>query len=303
MNNDMNNMNNQMNNQVPNNMNNVNMGQPTNVAPVDNNVPNTNFNPTPQVASTNNKGGNNKIVIIIVAIVALVAIALGVYFLTSGSSDKEKDNNQTEEKEDKNDKEDKDDKEEDNVKLHAFSTYENYTFTMDMVMEMDVDGSVLKVSSYAEGKADVKNRTDYMVTKVTTLGETGTQYSYNDLAAGYTYLSEDQVNWTSEKITEGADETIELEAIINKINNNDPDVTKEADGHYRVKADFEEYQDVFAEVYVSDGYVTRLYYDLTSIGASEGFSKFTVDMKLSKFNETGDVVIPQTVVGSTSASA
>lgn len=289
-----------------NDMNNMNSANNLNTASVpNNNVPSVNYTPTPQVAPENKNGGNSKLLIIIISIIAVVAIVLGVFFLTS-SSKEEKGNANTEEKEEGKKGDEEEEKHDDGtqVKLHTYDEYQNYAFTMDLVMEMQYSGSVVSVKTYSEGKADVKNKTDYMVTTLTTMGETVKTYSYNDLKAGYTYSSEDQKTWTSEKITAGADETIELEDIINKINSNDPAATKQAEGHYKVKAAFEDYNDVYAEVYFdSEGWITRVYYDLSAISASEGISKLTVDIKLSNYNQVGDVVIPQGVAGSTSASA
>ena len=87
--------------------------------------------------------------------------------------------------------------------------------------------------------------------------------------------------------------------IINKINNNSSDVTVLSDNHYSVKIDYESgdmsYSDVYADVYVTDGYVSKLSYDLTSMFASEGFTKFTIDIQITDFNAAGDVTIPENI--------
>ncbi len=261
--------------------NNVNFNQP----PINQNVPNNIPN---NIGAPNNKN-NNTLIIVIVAVVAVIGIVAAL--VVPGMLDKDKDDK----KNDKEVVEEKDDKEEEKEenKLYAFSEYKNYKFKMDMVMV--AEGMEIKTSS--NGTADVTHGTDYMETVATVMGYSATTYTYSDYTNGYTYSSEDKITWESETTT--GTESINLEDIINKINNKSDDVTVLSDNHYSVKIDYESgdmsYSNVYADVYVTNGYISKLGYDLTSVVASEGFTKFTVDIQISDFNVAGDVTIPENI--------
>ena len=256
--------------------NNVNFNQ----QPINQNVPNNLGSPE--------KKNNTTLIIIIVAVIAVIGIvaALVVPGMLDKDKDDKKDDKEVVEKEDKEDKED-------TTKLYAFSEYKNYKFKMDMVMV--ADGMEIKTSS--TGTADVTHSTDYMETVATVMGYSATTYSYSDYTNGYTYSSEDKITWETDTTT--GTESINLDDIINKINSNSSDVTVLSDNHYSVKIDYESgdmsYSDVYADVYVTDGYVSKLSYDLTSVVASEGFTKFTIDIQITDFNAAGDVTIPENI--------
>lgn len=269
---------------------------------------NNNMNYGPQPMQPQNMGVNNgynstnngmppkknNTMTIIIVIVAILLVAVGVCAIMQASSDVS--DTVVEEKE-KHEEEDK----QDTTKLHEFSEYENYNFTMDITM--GYMGYTLVTTS--SGTADVKNSTDYIETTMTYEGQVSTSYAYDNYINGYTYTSSDKVKWEVSE-TEGT-ESIKLTEIITKINNKDTDVTELGNGHYSVKVDFESdgevYNGVYADVYTSNGYITRLSYDLTSMFASQGYSEFTIAFKLSDFNEAGSVVIPDSVTGSATTSA
>ena len=259
--------------------NNVNFNQ----QPINQNVPNNLGSPE--------KKNNTTLIIVIVAVIAVIGIvaALVVPGMLDKDKDDKKDDKEVVEKDDKEEKED----EEDTTKLYAFSEYKNYKFKMDMVMV--ADGMEIKTSS--TGTADVTHSTDYMETVATVMGYSATTYSYSDYTNGYTYSSEDKITWETDTTT--GTESINLDDIINKINSNSSDVTVLSDNHYSVKIDYESgdmsYSDVYADVYVTDGYVSKLSYDLTSVVASEGFTKFTIDIQITDFNAAGDVTIPENI--------
>lgn len=256
--------------------NNVNFNQ----QPINQNVPNNLGSPE--------KKNNTTLIIVIIAVIAVIGIvaALVVPGMLDKDKDDKKDDKEVVEKEDKED-------EEDTTKLYAFSEYKNYKFKMDMVMV--ADGMEIKTSS--TGTADVTHSTDYMETVATVMGYSATTYSYSDYTNGYTYSSEDKITWETDTTT--GTESINLDDIINKINSNSSDVTVLSDNHYSVKIDYESgdmsYSDVYADVYVTDGYVSKLSYDLTSVVASEGFTKFTIDIQITDFNAAGDVTIPENI--------
>lgn len=259
--------------------NNVNFNQ----QPINQSVPNNLGSPE--------KKNNTTLIIVIVAVIAVIGIvaALVVPGMLDKDKDDKKDDKEVVEREDKEEKED----EEDTTKLYAFSEYKNYKFKMDMVMV--ADGMEIKTSS--TGTADVTHGTDYMETVATVMGYSATTYSYSDYTNGYTYSSEDKITWETDTTT--GTESINLDDIINKINSNSSDVTVLSDNHYSVKIDYESgdmsYSDVYADVYVTDGYVSKLSYDLTSVVASEGFTKFTIDIQITDFNAAGDVTIPENI--------
>ena len=256
--------------------NNVNFNQ----QPINQNVPNNLGSPE--------KKNNTTLIIVIVAVIAVICIvaALVVPGMLDKDKDDKKDDKEVVEKDEKED-------EEDTTKLYAFSEYKNYKFKMDMVMV--ADGMEIKTSS--TGTADVTHSTDYMETVATVMGYSATTYSYSDYTNGYTYSSEDKITWETDTTT--GTESINLDDIINKINSNSSDVTVLSDNHYSVKIDYESgdmsYSDVYADVYVTDGYVSKLSYDLTSVVASEGFTKFTIDIQITDFNAAGDVTIPENI--------
>lgn len=266
------------------------------------NVPNTsfenqnnnvNFNQQPinQNVPGNVPNKNNKtLIIVIVAVIAVIGIVAAL--VVPGMLDKDKDDKKND-KDVVEEKEEDKEEEKDSSKLYAFSEYKNYKFKMDMVMV--ADGMEIKTSS--NGTADVTHGTDYMETVATVMGMSVTTYTYSDYTNGYTYSSEDKVTWESDTTT--GTESINLDDIIDKINNKSSDVTDLGNNHYSVKIDYESgdvsYDNVYADVYVTDGYVSSLKYDLTSVVASEGFTKFTIDIQITDFNAAGDVTIPENI--------
>jgi len=290
---------------IPNISNNAN-NQDINQQTMNNNIPNQSMNYGQPInngmMNQQPKKNNNLIIIFIIAIIAGVV----AYFLTSTIlSDDKKDNTNKNEMQENTTEEEKEEnttnpKPETSNILKEFNQYQNYKFTMDMTLGyMDEN-----ISTSSNGIADVKNKTDYMVTSVSYDNYTEKTYSYSDYNSGKVYSSTDQKTWTVDK-TEGT-ESINLDDIINKINTKDNDVTTIGDNHYSVKVDFDsqdmKYEGVYADVYVTNGYITKLSYDLTSIVAGTGYSKFTIDIRLSDFNEAGDVVIPTNVLNSNTNS-
>lgn len=282
-------MNNNDNMNVPNTNGNANYNQPI-PQPMPNQAVNYN-----QVNGMNHAPKKNNNLVIIICAIVVLALGVGVYLVATDFFDKEDNVASDEEK-----KDDEGEKEKETTLVHSFSDYQNYKFSMDIVMTYN--GTTITTSS--SGTADVKNATDYMVTVVKYGGYSVTSYSYSDYNAGFNYTSTDKKTWEAQP-TEG-DESIKLDSIIDKINSGSTDVTTLGEGHYSVKVDLETegtvYDNVYADVYVTNGYITKLSYDLTNLVASEGYTAFTIDFKLSDFNEAGDVVIPSSVTSNSSTS-
>ncbi len=241
------------------------------------------------------KPKNNTLVYILVAVVVGLVVGIVIYFaLGSKYEDEYDDDYQYEEKEEEGKDETKD-KEESNSSVVEFSKYENYNF--EMTMKLGVSGST--VTTYSVGTADVKNRTDKMKTTATNGVNSVVSYSYTDYKTNTSYTSEDNINWKEEKIT-GTD-TINLKPIIDKINSNSKDVKVLGEGHYNVVVDFDQaigqYSGILADVYVSNGYITKLSYDLSSLMETEGYDQFYIEISLKDFNKAGSVTIPNNVLG------
>lgn len=274
--------------------NNINVPNTNNNYENQYNASNINYNQQPvndmgyvsNIPNNNNKKSNN-VLLIIICIVIIGLFVGGGFFVFKTIF------NAAEEVVEETEKDSVIEKEELDTKVHAFSEYQNYKF----VMNMSIVASEMEVTTSSNGIADVKNSTDYMETTATASGYSATSYSYSDYEEGYSYSSDDKVTWDRDETT--GTESINLSEIIDKINNEDNDVTVLGDNHYSVKIDYESgdvsYNGVYADVYVTNGYISKLYYDLTSVVASEGFSKFTIDIQLSDFNEAGDVIIPDNV--------
>jgi len=240
---------------------------------------------------------------LLISFIGIICLGVGAFLSLQEDknlSNNKDENNKVEKEENVKDENNKDDNEEnkdnDVTKLHTFDKYQNYKFVMDMVLS----SGGIEIQSSSNGHADVKNSTDYMVITTTFDNQSQVSYSYSDYTLGYVYTSDDKVKWDKDAAT--GTESINLEDIIEKINNKSSDVNVLGKDHYSVKIDFEngdvKYGGVYADVQVANGYITKLYYDLTSVVSNEGYDKLTIDFKLSDFNTAGDVVIPDNVKNS-----
>lgn len=264
---------------------NVNMGM--------NNVSNVNGMPMNQPPKKN----NSMMILIIVVAVLLVGVG-GFVVFKAFSNDGETGSGSTGSgtgvvDEGKGKEEEKKDE-----KIREYSEYKNYK------LKMNITASYLGYTITAEsnGSVDVLNNTDYLETKTEAAGDVSYSYTYDDYTTGVSYTSTDKVAWYSEE-TSGT-ESVNLDDLIEKINNKSDDVTVLGNGKYEVEMKVDETGaipgSIPVEVQVTDGYITNLVYDLTSIYSSYGYSQYVLTMELSNFNVNGDVVIPANVKTSSS---
>lgn len=123
---------------------------------------------------------------------------------------------------------------------------------------------------------------------------------------------EESAKWLK---TNTASHTIDIDLVARKLRDA-KQTQKVGDGHYKVKMTAKEMNDLMntansaddknksqyefkngtieVDVYISEfGYISKLDYDFSSL--VEGIDKFTCTMKLSNFNRTEDVLIPESV--------
>jgi len=80
--------------------------------------------------------------------------------------------------------------------------------------------------------------------------------------------------------------TLNIENLIYKIKNNNSDVVDLGDGHYSIKINTNFYpDDIYADVYVKDGFILKVKYDLTNLLKDEGYKKYVVIFELYNYNK------------------
>ena len=271
-----------------------------------NNVPNVVPNQVPNTQGMNQMPMNqqpkkNNSMTIIIIIVALLLVGVGGFVVYKAFSN-EGSTNSTESGTEAGDKENKEEEKPEEVKdekVKEYSEYNNYKIKMNITAEY----LGYTITADSEGKIDVKNNTDYLETKTSSAGEISYTYTYDDYTAGISYSSTDKVTWYK-SVTSGT-ESVNLDDLIEKINNKSEDVTSLGNGEYEVDMAVEDsgidYGSVPVKVKTTNGYISSLVYDFTSIYSSYGYTKYVITIDLSDFNTTGDVVIPTNVVTSATA--
>ena len=255
-----------------------------------NNVPNTNGINYNNGMPMNQQPKKNNSMMIVIIVVALLLVGVGgfvVFKAFSGGDDTNSNGNDVVEKE-----EDKDDVKDEKIK--EYSEYKNYK------LKMNITAGYLgyTISADSNGQVDVKNNTDYLETKTDSAGEVAYSYAYNDYTSGLSYSSTDKVTWYKGAVS--GTESVNLDDLILKINSKSSDVTSLGNGKYEVEMKVDETGavpgSVPVEVQVTNGFITHLVYDFTSIYSMYGYSKYVITMDLSDFNTSGDVVIPANVI-------
>ena len=265
-----------VNNNVPNVVSNNNSNVVSN--PV-NNVPNP-TNPAP-------KKNNTMTIMIIVVAVLLVGVGGFVVYKAFGTnSDSNSSGNDTSNKEEKKDDE--------YVTVKEFSEYKNYKFSVDATITF----LGLTERETASGVADEVNGIYYMETESSDGTDVELSYYYYDFNSKIQYYKDGEDGWYSETIEDGA-EPFDLEDIITKINNKDSGVVYQGNGVYLVDIEVEgedSTETVVSNVYVENGYITNITYDLTEFYRSYGISKYLIEIDFSDFNNAGTVTIPNNVI-------
>ena len=161
------------------------------------------------------------------------------------------------------------------------------------------------MNSIFNGTVDEVNQTEHFNVSVTSLGMTVSMESYSDFKNGYTYMSDPIFGgWTRYSDTE---RIVDLNNIFNSLTNSN-NTTKIDDNHYKIvinsntieglmdASDFD-YDvldgDVKADVYLNNGYISKIVYDMGEIMKDAG--SFTLEMEISNYNSAGSVVIPDEV--------
>ena len=179
--------------------------------------------------------------------------------------------------------------------------YDNY----DVKVTMKAELAGVQMNSIFNGTVDEVNQTEHFNVSVTSLGMTVSMESYSDFKNGYTYMSDPIFGgWTRYSDTE---RIVDLNNIFNSLTNSN-NTTKIDDNHYKIvinsntieglmdASDFD-YDvldgDVKADVYLNNGYISKIVYDMGEIMKDAG--SFTLEMEISNYNSAGSVVIPDEV--------
>lgn len=190
------------------------------------------------------------------------------------------------------------------------TTYSGYRINIDM--SINVAGVETKTET--SGVVDELHQKEHLITQTKAFGMTlSTMETYIDYASGCTYTS------TTAPTTQGTTwekesspiRMMDLKVILDKLNSM-KDVEKVSDGQYKVKMSATEVQGLInsgatdgaannqyiygtmdVDVYVENGYVTKLYYDFSRLSSALG--RFTATVTLSDYNRVEDVSIPKQV--------
>lgn len=189
-------------------------------------------------------------------------------------------------------------------KIDVVTDFKNYDIEIVMITEI----AGMSVESVSTGVVDQVNQVEYLEVETTSLGMiTVSNKIYYDYTSGYSYATRPYGGdvWWKEK---GTSQVVDLNALLDKLMNM-KDVTLVEENHYKVKVSINELkgmmssQDVdlskllggvMCDVYLEDGYVTKMEYDFSEL--VPGADKFTTTIKFSNYNEAGDVEIPQTII-------
>lgn len=159
--------------------------------------------------------------------------------------------------------------------LKEYNDIDNYSFklslyyTNDDNVVIDAIGNYNKKSNLEEcnfmyGKDEYNVKTDY---------NTGVVSIYD---GNNVLISSSKTN---------AKYTLNLENIITKIRNESDDAVDLGDNHYSVKIDTNKFlDDIYADVYVKDGFITKVRYDLSNVLSSSGYKKYIVIFELYDYN-------------------
>ena len=172
---------------------------------------------------------------------------------------------------------------------------------------MDIKTSGITSSMVSTGVMDERHQKQYLDITTTTMGISLNNKMYHDFNTGYSYMTQPYGGdvWWKDK---SASQTIDLKVILNKLISM-KNVTKLDDNHYKVKMSKKDVTglvassnvnastisgDIFVEVYTENGYITKLEYDFSK--SIKGVEKFITIIKVSNYDNAGDVEIPQSIV-------
>ncbi len=181
------------------------------------------------------------------------------------------------------------------------TTFNNYNIEISMKMKT----SGMEISEYAKGIVDELHQKEYLDFETTTMGMTLSNKIYYDFSSGYTYMTQPYGGdvWWKEK---GTSQLVDLGKMINKIKKMD-NVKKEKN-YYKVTLSKDDITDIMktanaegnikgnvvADVYITNGYISKISYDFT--GLMSGIDSFTTTINFSNYNQAGNVEIPSSVV-------
>ena len=180
---------------------------------------------------------------------------------------------------------------------------DNYKASSTITLTASGTTMTIKLS----GVVDEKNKTEYLTMITTASGAYGSANVYYDGNSGYLYMEDNSKKgtWTKQKSN---DSNFNLKSYID-LYNSMQNVTKVAEGHYKVKVSKDEYKklmtqsgvdsslikgDATLDIYTKDGYITKIEADLSKL--ISGIDKFKIVNTFSDYNTAGSVVIPQTVI-------
>ncbi|MBR6697889.1 MAG: hypothetical protein IKL73_06420 [Lachnospiraceae bacterium] len=182
---------------------------------------------------------------------------------------------------------------------------DNYSLTATMTMTM----SGIKTTSVMTGKVDELHQKEYLKTQVKAFGMVVSSVeTYTDFARGITYTSVPTTSGTQWQREDGASYLVDMLGIIDNLNSME-NVEEIDTNHYRIKLNTEEMSGLLesgdnnssavrgsidVDVYVSNGYITKMEYDFTSLFS--GFDEYTTTILFSNYNTAGDVQIPQRII-------
>ena len=187
---------------------------------------------------------------------------------------------------------------------NLITDFDNYN--VDVTMDMKVSG--ISMSATFNGTVDEKNQIEYLKMNMSFMGMSITSETYTDFKNGITYMSEPITGgWVKET---GANQMINLNDVLDSLINME-NVTKIDDNHFKVQitgndimrlldasdTDLEDIDgDINADVFTNNGYIEEIKYDFSNL--MDEFEGFTMDMKISNYNNAGDVLIPSDVITS-----
>jgi flagellar basal body-associated protein FliL len=176
-------------------------------------------------------------------------------------------------------------------------------YTISSTIKLTMDGNTLTITT--NGVVDQKNKKDSFRVTTSTSGRSATVKAYYDYNTGYLYMLDPTTNsWIKQRNTE---KYIDLASYINKLNSNS--VTKVGEGHYKVTMTKQELKgmtgqsgvdsasikgDLDIDIYTENGYIVKMEADFSKV--ISGVSYYKITNKFSKYDTSGEVVIPQDVI-------
>ena len=184
---------------------------------------------------------------------------------------------------------------------NLITTIDNYTISSTIKLTMN--GTTLTITT--NGVVDQKNKKDSYRVTTSTSGRSATVKAYYDYNTGYLYMLDPTTNsWIKQRNTE---KYIDLASYINKLNSNS--VTKVGEGHYKVTMTKQELKgmtgqsgvdsasikgDLDIDIYTENGYIVKMEADFSKV--ISGVSYYKITNKFSKYDTSGEVVIPQDII-------